>query len=178
MPCKECSALCQSSCITVHMAGASPCTVRFACLVLQASAVASSFGSPQDPLLQSSSPFLWPLWPHLWAWRSADGPSATDSTKAHAHRGLYDRRGHVKLPCCSSHALLGWGTAQSLKHRQEQTPVSTWYKPAPSSTSCLHLPTVGLHGKLQLSSQPFVGKRVRPSCHCACTCPTPSERGT
>ena len=109
---------------------------------------------------------------------AADGPSATDSTKDHASRGLYDRRGLVKLPCCSSHALLGWDTAQSLKHRQEQTPVSTGYKPAPSSTSCLRLPTVGLHGKLQLSSQPFVGKRVRPSCHCACTCPTPSERGT
>ena len=116
MPCKECSELCQSSCITVHMAGASPCTVRFACLVLQASAVASSFGSPQDPLLQSSSPFLWPLWPHLWAWRSADGPSATDNTKAHGHRGLYDRTGNVKLPCCSHLALLGWDTAQSLKH--------------------------------------------------------------
>ena len=120
MPCKRLSELCHSSCVTVRVAGASQCTLRFARLVLQASARASSFGSPKAPLLQSSSPLLRPLWAHLLAWRCASDASATDSAKAHGHGGLYERRGSATLPCCSSAALLGSDRAQSLKHRRAQ----------------------------------------------------------
>ena len=158
------------------MARASQCTLRFACLVLQASSRASSVGSPQDPLLQSSSPLLLSLWAHLWAWRYADDSPAIDSTTALGHCGLYARRGNDNLPCCSNVFLVASDRAQSLRHRQEQAPMSTWYKPTPSSTSRLRLPAVALRGKLQLSSLPFIGKRVRLSCHSPCPCFTPSGR--
>jgi len=158
------------------MARESQCTLRFACLVFQASTRASSVGSPQDPLLQSSSPLLLPLWAHLWAWRSADDSPATDSTTAPGHDGLYARSGNDSLPCCSSVAVLASDRALSLRYSQDQAPVSTWYRPTPSSTARLRLPTVALHDKLQLSSLPFIGKRVRSSCHSPCPCLTPCGR--